>query len=147
MTTTVWHNPRCSKSRLTVALLEEHGIEPEIRLYLDNAPTAAELSSVLSKLGLSAWELLRRGEKIFKELDLNQHSTEDAIIAAMVEHPVLIERPVVIRGDAVALGRPPENVLTLLDYPRSQADPPHPSGGQTIDQQRPARPAKVLERD
>jgi len=115
MTTTVWHNPRCSKSRLTVALLEEHGIEPEIRLYLDNAPTAAELSSVLSKLGLSAWELLRRGEKIFKELDLNQHSTEDAIIAAMVEHPILIERPVVIRGDAAALGRPPETVLTLLD--------------------------------
>ena len=85
MTTTVWHNPRCSKSRLTVALLEEHDIEPEIRLYLDDAPTATELTSALTKLRLSAWELLRRGEKIFKELGLNQHSTEEAIIAAMVE--------------------------------------------------------------
>ncbi len=115
MTTTIWHNPRCSKSRMTLALLEEQGIEPTIRLYLDDAPSAEELNDVIQLLGIKPWELLRRGEQIFKELDLNKDSSNTALIAAMSEHPILIERPVVIHGSRAALGRPPENVLGLLD--------------------------------
>jgi arsenate reductase len=115
MTTTIWHNPRCSKSRMTLALLEEHGIEPAIRLYLDDAPSAEELNDVIQLLGIKPWELLRRGEQIFKELGLNKDSSNTALIAAMSQHPILIERPVVIHGSRAALGRPPENILGLLD--------------------------------
>jgi len=115
MTTTIWHNPRCSKSRMTLALLEEQGIEPVIRLYLDDAPSAEELNEVIQLLGIKPWELLRRGEQIFKELGLNKESGDAVLIAAMSQHPILIERPVVIHGGRAALGRPPENVLGLLD--------------------------------
>ena len=115
MTTTIWHNPRCSKSRMTLALLEEQGIEPTIRLYLDDAPSAEELNDVIQLLGIKPWELLRRGEQIFKELGLNKESGDAVLIAAMGQHPILIERPVVIHGSRAALGRPPENVLGLLD--------------------------------
>ena len=114
MTTTIWHNPRCSKSRLTLALLEEQGIEPVVRLYLEDAPSLAELELVVGQLGMSPWELLRRGEKIFKELALTKESDDDALLSAMSQHPILIERPVVIHGASAALGRPPENVLSLL---------------------------------
>lgn len=115
MTTIIWHNPRCSKSRLTLALLEEQGIEPVVRLYLEDAPSLAELELVVDQLGMSPWELLRRGEKIFKELALTKESGDDALLSAMSQHPILIERPVVIHGAGAALGRPPENVLSLLD--------------------------------
>ena len=115
MTTTIWHNPRCSKSRMTLALLEEQGIESVIRLYLDDAPSAEELNDVIQLLGIKPWELLRRGEQIFKELGLNKESSNTVLIAAMSQHPILIERPVVIHGGRAALGRPPENILGLLD--------------------------------
>ena len=115
MTTTIWHNPRCSKSRLTLALLEAQGIQPTVRLYLEDAPTSAELKSVLSQLSITPWDLLRRGEKIFKDLGLSKDTAETTFITAMSQHPILIERPVVIHGGKAALGRPPENVLTILE--------------------------------
>ena len=114
MTTTIWHNPRCSKSRLTLALLEAQGIQPTVRLYLEDSPTSAELKSVLSQLGITPWDLLRRGEKIFKDLGLSKDTAETTLITAMSQHPILIERPVVIHEGQAALGRPPENVLTIL---------------------------------
>ena len=115
MTTTIWHNPRCSKSRRTLALLEGHGITPSVRLYLEEVPSADELADVISKLGISPWALLRRGEKVFKELGLSQQEDDEGIIEAMAQHPILIERPIVIHADAAVLGRPPENVLGLID--------------------------------
>ena len=114
MTTTIWHNPRCSKSRQTLALLEEHGVTPTVRLYLEDAPSASEVSDVVTKLGISPWDLLRRGEKVFKELGLSQQEGNEAIIEAMAQHPILIERPIVIHAGAAVLGRPPENVLGLI---------------------------------
>ncbi|MCP8898211.1 arsenate reductase (glutaredoxin) [Gilvimarinus xylanilyticus] len=111
----IYHNPRCSKSRQTLALLQERGIEPEIIRYLDTPPTAAELKSILAKLGLSPQQLMRRGEAEYKALDLANHPQSDAqLINAMIEHPKLIERPIVVAGDKACLGRPPENVLELL---------------------------------
>jgi len=115
MTTTIWHNPRCSKSRLTLALLEEHQIKPTVRLYLDDVPSPTELASVVTQLGIQPWDLLRRGEKIFKELGLSKDSDDATLINAMSQHPILIERPVVIHKNRAALGRPPENVLAILD--------------------------------
>lgn len=112
---TLYHNPRCSKSRTALALLRDHGIEPEVRLYLEQPPTAAELKQVLSKLGISARALLRKGEDAYKELNLADESlSENALIKAMVTHPKLIERPIAIAQDQAVVGRPPENVLTLL---------------------------------
>ena len=113
--TTIWHNPRCSKSRQTLALLEERGISPAVRLYLDDAPSTTEVTQVLSQLGIEPWELLRRGEKVFKELGLGKDTDDDALIEAMSANPILIERPIVIHGGGAALGRPPENVLGLFD--------------------------------
>ena len=115
MTTTIWHNPRCSKSRQTLALLEERGIGPAVRLYLDDAPSTTELAEVLNQLGIRPWELLRRGEKVFKELGLDKDSADKALIEAMSANPILIERPIVIHGGGAALGRPPESVLGLSD--------------------------------
>ena len=114
MTTTIWHNPRCSKSRQTLALLEERGIGPAVRLYLDDAPSTTELAEVLNQLGIRPWELLRRGEKVFKELSLDKDSADKALIEAMSANPILIERPIVIHGGGAALGRPPESVLGLF---------------------------------
>ena len=115
MSTTIWHNPRCSKSRLTLALLEAQGIKPTVRLYLEDAPSPKELKSVVKQLGIKPWDLLRRGEKIFKDLGLSKDSEDASVITAMSQHPILIERPVVIHGGDAALGRPPENVLPLFD--------------------------------
>ena len=115
MTTTIWHNPRCSKSRQTLALLEEQGITSTIRLYLEDAPSAGEVSDMVSKLGITPWELLRRGEKVFKELGLTQQDGDQAIIEAMATHPILIERPIVMHDKKAVLGRPPENALLLVD--------------------------------
>lgn len=115
MQVTIWHNPRCSKSRQTLKLLEDNGIKPVIRKYLEDTPSPAELRSVLGKLGLGAGDLVRRQEAVFKELGLNNAgASEDQLLAAMAEHPKLIERPVVITDKGAALGRPPENVLDLL---------------------------------
>ena len=112
---TIFHNPRCSKSRQTLALLEEHGIEPEIRLYLDNPPSTKELKAILKMLGITARELLRKGEAIYKELDLkNPDLSEAELVKYLCEYPKLIERPIVITNDKAVLGRPPENVLELL---------------------------------
>ena len=115
MTTTIWHNPRCSKSRLTLALLEAQGIRPTVRLYLEDAPSPQELKSVVKQLGITPWDLLRRGEKIFKDLGLSKDSEDASVITAMSQHPILIERPVVINRGGAALGRPSENVLPLFD--------------------------------
>lgn len=109
----IWHNPRCSKSRATLALLEERGIKAEVILYLEQAPTEVELRRVLDLLGMAPAALVRRGEQVYKELDLAQ-ADADTLIAAMVNHPILIERPVVIHGQRAALGRPPEQVLEIL---------------------------------
>lgn len=111
---TIYHNPRCSKSRQTLQLLEQHGIAARVVLYLDAPPTPAQLKTLLRKLGIGARELLRKGEDEYRELGLAEVSGEDALIAAMSEHPRLIERPIVVRGDRAVLGRPPENVLELL---------------------------------
>lgn len=111
----IYHNPRCSKSRQTLALLEEQGIDPEIILYLETPPDEKTLADILAKLGISARELLRKGEDAYKENNLADPSLSEAqLITAMVEHPKLVERPIVINGDKAALGRPPEQVLDIL---------------------------------
>ena len=111
----IYHNPRCSKSRQTLALLQEKGIEPEVIEYLKQVPAADELKAVLTKLGITARELLRTKEDAYKEHNLADDSlSDDAIIAAMIASPKLIERPIVINGDAARLGRPPEQVLEII---------------------------------
>lgn len=111
---TFYHNPRCSKSRAALALLEERGAPVEIRRYLEDAPDEATLRALLQKLDLTAAELVRRGESAYKELGLSKTSPEDELIAAMAANPVLIERPIAISGDSAVIGRPPESVLALL---------------------------------
>ncbi len=112
---TIYHNPRCSKSRTTLALLEEHGVSPTIVLYLDSQPGAGEIRGLLKALGKSASQLVRRGEGAYKEAGLSSDSSEAEIIAAMAAAPKLIERPIVVRGGRAVVGRPPENVLELMD--------------------------------
>ncbi len=115
MTIRIFHNPRCSKSRTTLALLQEQGIEPEIRLYLDSPPNADELRSILKKLGKTPRELMRKGEAEYREQNLNDEAlTDDDLILAMVSTPKLIERPIVLANGRAALGRPPESVLDIL---------------------------------
>ena len=115
MNVTVYHNPRCSKSRQALALLHERGIEPNIVRYLETPPDTGTLSVILDRLGLEPRQLMRRNEQVYRDLDLaNQSLSRDELIATMVENPVLIERPIVVAGEQVVLGRPPENVLSLL---------------------------------
>lgn len=112
---TIYHNPRCSKSRQTLALLEERNIEPEIVLYLETPPSTDELADLLGKLGISARELLRKGEDAYKDNNLKNPDLSDAeLIRAMHDFPKLIERPIVVANDKAALGRPPEQVLEIL---------------------------------
>ena len=111
--TVIWHNPRCSKSRETLALLHAQGIAPEVRLYLDDAPSEAEIRAALAALGCPATGLVRRGETLYRALG-RAGAGEAALIAAMAAHPVLIERPLVLHGGRAALGRPPEAVLALF---------------------------------
>lgn len=112
---TLYHNPRCSKSREALQLLEAKGCKPDIRLYLDKPPTAKELKDLLATLGLSARQLLRKTEDIYKELNLSDEKlSETALIKAMVAHPKLIERPIFINDGKAVVGRPPETVLTIL---------------------------------
>lgn len=113
--TTIYHNPRCSKSRQTLQLLQERGIDPEVVLYLETPPDADTLASIVNKLGITPRQLLRKGEDAYKEANLADTSLSDQqLIDAMVTHPRLIERPIVLHGDKAALGRPPENVLEIL---------------------------------
>ncbi|MBT6746846.1 MAG: arsenate reductase (glutaredoxin) [Flavobacteriales bacterium] len=110
----IYHNPRCSKSRQTLKILTDNGIEPEILEYLIDVPTIEELKTVLKKLGLAPIQILRKGEGVFKEKYKGQDLSDDQWLAAMVENPKLIERPIVINGNKAVLGRPPENVLELI---------------------------------
>lgn len=115
MSIVIYHNPRCSKSRATLALLNERGIEPEIIEYLNAPPSEAELDQILNMLGKQPGELMRKGEAVYKELGLGDANPgRDELIRVMVENPILIERPIVINGDRAALGRPPESVLDIL---------------------------------
>jgi arsenate reductase len=115
MQVTIYHNPRCSKSRATLALLEERGIEPLIVRYLDTPPTATELKKVLKALGIGPRALLRTGEAEYRELDLAREELDDAaLIEAMLAHPRLIQRPIVVAGGKARIGRPPEAVLEIL---------------------------------
>ncbi|HEY4345254.1 MAG TPA: arsenate reductase (glutaredoxin) [Parvibaculum sp.] len=113
---TIWHNPRCSTSRTTLSLLEQHGLQPTIVEYLKTPPSADELKSVLKKLHMKPRELMRKKEAVYKELGLDKEDlSDDKLIQAMVDNPILIERPVVLFGARAALGRPPENVLDLFN--------------------------------
>ena len=112
--TTIYHNPRCSKSRTTLALLEENRVDATVVLYLDSPPDVKELKALLKKLDMTAAQLVRRGEEAYKASGLNKDSDEDEILAAMATYPKLIERPIVVKGAAAVLGRPPENVLALI---------------------------------
>ena len=114
MTLTIWHNPRCSKSRQTLALLEENGHAPKVRLYLDDAPSVADIRDAMTKLGMDdPRALMRTKEAEYKEQGLGDASG-DALIEAMAKTPKLIERPIVFKGLKAAIGRPPESVLDIL---------------------------------
>lgn len=110
----IWHNPRCSKSRATLSLLEQQGHEPEVFRYLDTPPDNATLQAVLGKLQMAPANLLRRGEAAWKEAGLSLDSPEDEIRSLMTANPILIERPIVETADRAAIGRPPEAVLEIL---------------------------------
>ncbi len=113
---TIFHNPRCSKSRQALTLLRDRGHEPTVIEYLKDPPDAATIRRLIDLLGGRAIDLVRRKEALFKELGLaDKADDDDALIAAMVEHPVLIERPVVVVGDRAAIGRPTEKIAELLD--------------------------------
>ncbi len=112
---TIYHNPRCSKSRAALALLEERGVRPRVIEYLKAAPSAAELKEVLRRLGIAAEALVRKGEEVYKTRYAGKDLTEAQWIQAMVDDPILIERPVVVHGERAVIGRPPEKVLDLLD--------------------------------
>jgi len=115
MTVRIYHNPRCSKSRQALQLLEQHGDSPEVVEYLKTPPDAKELGRLLDMLGLEPRELMRKGEKAYKESGADNPTLSRAqLIALMVEHPKLIERPIVVSNGKAALGRPPERVLDIL---------------------------------
>lgn len=114
-TVTIYHNPRCSKSRQTLALLEEQGIQPQVVEYLKTPPSSETLSHILKALGKKPAELLRSSEAEYKELGLKQFAGSDQeLIDLMIQHPKLIERPIVIKGEQARVGRPPEAVLDIL---------------------------------
>ena len=111
----IYHNPRCSKSRQTLGILNDNDIEPTIIDYLSNPPTHQQLDSILRGLEMQPRELIRKNEAEYKEHGLHDEKlSRDQLIAAMIEHPRLIERPIVVAGDQIVIGRPPEAVLTLL---------------------------------
>jgi len=111
----IWHNPRCSKSRDSFKLLEEQGIEVKVVKYLEEVPSKDELVNILKMLGMrSARELMRTKEAIYKELNLKDETSEDKLIEAMLTHPKLIERPIVIKDNQAVIGRPIEKVIELL---------------------------------
>jgi arsenate reductase len=115
MTAKIYHNSRCSKSRATLAILEQNNVDFEIVNYLQETPSESELRSLLSDLGINARDLIRKGEQAYKDLNLSDKSkSDDDLIAAMIKFPILIERPIVKTSKGAAIGRPPENVLSIL---------------------------------
>jgi arsenate reductase (glutaredoxin) len=113
-TFTIYHNPKCTKSRATLTLLQGNGIEPQVVEYLKTPPTAAELIGIVAKLGIKPEQLVRKGEDVYKATYAGKTLTDAQWIDAMVSHPILIERPIVVSGARAVLGRPPENVNALL---------------------------------
>ncbi len=115
MSVSIYHNPRCSKSRQTLQLLTDKGIKFEIIEYLTNPPAADTLRKILAMLGIGARDLMRKNESVYKEFGLGADNiTDDQLISAMIEHPILIERPIVVNKDQARIGRPPEKVLEIL---------------------------------
>ena len=115
MTITIYHNPKCSKSRQTLELLKENGITPTVIEYLKTPPTADTLKAILDQLGMAPRDLMRKKEAVYAELKLDNPSlSDDDLIDAMKKHPILIERPIVLANGKAALGRPPEQVLDIL---------------------------------
>lgn len=115
MNVQIMHNPRCSKSRTTLQLLKDNGVEPEIILYLETPPDADELTSILDKLDMQPRDLMRKGQQEYKAMDLgNEQLSDEQLIAAMIEAPILIERPIVLTNGKARIGRPPESVLKIL---------------------------------
>ncbi len=113
--TTIYHNPKCSKSRQTLELLEEQGITPDIVEYLKSPPTAEQLQEILTQLGFAPRDLMRKKEDVYTEYELGNPSlTEAELIDFMIKHPILIERPIVLANGKAAIGRPPEQVLEIL---------------------------------
>ena len=110
----IYHNPRCSKSRQTLALLRDRGVAPTVVEYLKTPPDEATLRALLAKLGLEPRALMRTKEAVYRDLGLKDVTDADALIRAMADNPILIERPIVVAGDRAALGRPPEAVLDIL---------------------------------
>ena len=115
MELTIYHNPRCSKSRETLELIRTQGIEPKIVEYLKDVPTEKELKMLLMKLGIEAVQLVRKNEAVFKEKFKGLEFNEDEWVKVMIEEPKLIERPIVVKDHSAILGRPPENVLDLIN--------------------------------
>lgn len=112
--TTIYYNPKCSKCRITLELLKENGIEPGVVEYLTNTPTKSELKDIIQMLGISAFDLLRKKESVYKTSGLNENSTEEEILTALTTNPILIERPIVIHNGKAKIGRPPEKILEIL---------------------------------
>ena len=114
MSTIVWHNPRCSKSRQALKLLEDQGVDARVYKYLDEKPSELEIKALLEALDISAKDLMRKKEEIYKTLGLAKVEDEDVLIKAMHENPQLIERPIIIKDSKAIIGRPPELVLDLI---------------------------------
>ena len=110
----IYHNPRCSKSRAAYALLQNRGLVPEVVLYLETPPSKAELRALLKKLQLQPLDIVRKGEDVFEQHYAGRNLSDDEWLEAIVAHPILLERPIVVRGDKAVVGRPPEKVLELL---------------------------------
>lgn len=110
----IWHNPRCSKSRQTLQLLQERGINPTVVEYLKTPPSTEQITEILKKLNLSAGQMVRKSESVYRENAIADIDSEEGLIEAMRNYPILIERPIVINGDRAAVGRPPESVLSIL---------------------------------
>lgn len=115
MEITLYHNPRCSKSRLALELLKENSVDVNVVEYLKTPPTHQQLDSILRGLDISPRELIRKSQAEYKELNLdNEDLSRDQLIDAMIKNPILIERPILVAGDEIAIGRPPENILSIL---------------------------------
>ena len=110
----IWHNPQCSKSRNAMELLEAKGLNTSVIKYLENVPTKEQIKAVIKKLNMTASQILRTGEDIYKELNLKEIDDEDKLIEIMTEHPILIERPIIIKGDNAVIARPIENLSELI---------------------------------
>tara|TARA_B100001175_G_scaffold307373_1_gene306522 strand:- start:480 stop:827 length:348 start_codon:yes stop_codon:yes gene_type:complete len=115
MSVTIFHNPRCSKSRQTLSLIQEKNIDINIIEYLKTPPDISQLKQILKQLGYEPRQLMRKSEQIYKDLDLgNENKTAEDLVIAMTQNPILIERPIVLSGEKAAIGRPPESVLNIL---------------------------------